>query len=47
MEGSREQSAMPATADKWNTLSFHPVETAALRIEAQLQKPGLFVELRR
>ena len=34
-----EPSAMPVTADKWNTLSFHPVQTGALRIEAQLQ-PG-------
>jgi hypothetical protein len=34
-----KQSSMPATSDKWNTLSFHPVDTAALRIEAQLQ-PG-------
>ena len=30
-------SAAPAMADKWNTLSFPPVETAALRIDAQLQ----------
>jgi hypothetical protein len=34
-----KQSSMPATADKWNTLSFRPVDTTALRIEAQLQ-PG-------
>jgi hypothetical protein len=34
-----EPSAMPVTADKWNTLSFRAVETPALRIEAQLQ-PG-------
>lgn len=34
-----QPSAAPATADKWNTLSFHPVETGALRIETQLQ-PG-------
>jgi hypothetical protein len=34
-----KSSAPPATADKWNTLSFPAVETAALRIEAQLQ-PG-------
>jgi hypothetical protein len=34
-----EASAAPATADKWNTLSFRPVKTPALRIEVQLQ-PG-------
>ena len=34
-----EPAVMPVTADKWNTLSFRPVETTALRIEAQLQ-PG-------
>jgi hypothetical protein len=34
-----EPAAMPVTAGRWNTLSFRPVETAALRIEAQLQ-PG-------
>ncbi|HEV7923941.1 MAG TPA: beta-L-arabinofuranosidase domain-containing protein [Verrucomicrobiae bacterium] len=34
-----EPSTTPVTADKWNTLSFQPVETPALRIEAQL-KPG-------
>jgi hypothetical protein len=34
-----EPSARPMTADKWNTFSFRPVKTAALRIEAQLQ-PG-------
>jgi hypothetical protein len=34
-----EPAARPATADKWNTFSFPPVATAALRIEAQLQ-PG-------
>jgi hypothetical protein len=34
-----EPSAMPTTADRWNALTFHPVDTSALRIEAQLQ-PG-------
>ena len=34
-----EPSGTPATANKWNTLTFQPVETASLRIEAQLQ-PG-------
>jgi len=34
-----EPSVLPAAADKWNSLSFRPVDTAALRIEAQLQ-PG-------
>jgi hypothetical protein len=34
-----KQSSMLATADKWNAVSFHPVDTSALRIEAQLQ-PG-------
>jgi hypothetical protein len=34
-----EPAATPVTADKWNNLSFQPVETASLRIEAQLQ-PG-------
>jgi hypothetical protein len=37
---------MPVTADKWNTLSFRPVDTAALRIEAQLQ-PGFSAGLLR
>jgi hypothetical protein len=32
-------SAVRTAADKWNTLSFPPVESSALRIEAQLQ-PG-------
>jgi hypothetical protein len=32
-------AAAPATADQWNSLSFPAVQTAALRIEAQLQ-PG-------
>jgi hypothetical protein len=32
-----EPATMEVTADKWNTLSFRPVETPALRIEAQLQ----------
>jgi hypothetical protein len=34
-----EPSGMTATSDKWNTVSFRPVDTSALRIEAQLQ-PG-------
>ncbi len=34
-----EPSATPVAPDKWNTLSFRPIETATLRIEAQLQ-PG-------
>jgi hypothetical protein len=34
-----ESSVTPVTADKWNALAFRPVETSALRIEAQLQ-PG-------
>ncbi len=34
-----EPGAAPVSANDWNTLSFHPVQTAALRIEAQLQ-PG-------
>jgi hypothetical protein len=34
-----EPAAMPVAADKWNTLTFRAVETAGLRIEAQLQ-PG-------
>jgi hypothetical protein len=41
-----EPAAMPVTADKWNTLSFRPVDTAALRIEAQLQ-PGFSAGLLR
>jgi hypothetical protein len=32
-----EPSAVQTTADKWNTLSFHPVKTASLRIETQLR----------
>ncbi len=34
-----EPAVMPVTADQWNPLSFRPVETTALRIEAQL-RPG-------
>jgi hypothetical protein len=34
-----EPSAAPVMADKWNSLTFRPVEATALRIEAQL-RPG-------
>jgi hypothetical protein len=32
-----EPSVMGIAADKWNRLTFSPVETTALRIETQLQ----------
>jgi hypothetical protein len=34
-----DPSTQSAVSDQWNLLSFHPVDTTALRIEAQLQ-PG-------